>query len=187
MTIDRDIEPSRPAPDRDAGRDRDPDRHGHRRESDAKHPRRDFSDRVDGVVALADLITHQFDGHPFAGRRGIVEAEQRGWIERQTAHGPKGGRFTVVVATPAGAARAAGLWATEGRASQRVFSGAVKTADMRHDVAVYRAACEAHARIEAAGGRVARIRIDAELKGQVAAQAERARQARGRVEAAAER
>ena len=97
------------------------------------------------------------------------------------AHGPKGGRFTVVVATPAGAARAAGLWETEGRASQRVFSGAVKTADMRHDVAVYRAACEAHARIEAAGGRVARIRIDAELKGQVAGQA------RGRVEAAAER
>ena len=66
-------------------------------------------------------------------------------------------------------------------------AGAVKTADMRHDVAVYRAACEAHTRIEAAGGRVARIRIDAELKGQVAAQAERARQARGRVEAAAER
>ena len=68
------------------------------------------------VVALVDLITQQFDGHPFAGRRGIGEAEQRGWIERQTAQGPKGGRFTVVVATPAGAARAAGLWATEGRA-----------------------------------------------------------------------
>ena len=59
---------------------------------------------------------------------------------------------------------------SEGRASQRVFSGAVKTADMRHDVAVYRAACEAHARIEAAGGRVVRIRIDAELKGQVASE-----------------
>ena len=148
MNIDRDLEPARPAPDRDAGRDRDPDRHGHRREYDAKHPRRDFSERVDGVVrdvaafrvvALADLITHKFDGHPFAGRREIGEAEQRGWIERQTAHGPKGGRFTVLVATPAGAA---GLWATEGRASQRVFSGAVKTADMRHDVAVYHAAAE---------------------------------------------
>ena len=196
MDIDRDIEPSRPAPDRDADRDRDTERHGHRRAYDAKQPRRDFSERVDGVVrdvaafrvvALSDLITQQFDGHPFAGRRGIGEAEQRGWIERQAAHGPKGGRFTVMVATPAGAARAAGLWATEGRASQRVFSGAVKTADMRHDVAVYRAACEAQARIEAAGGRVARIRIDAELKGQVAGHAERARQARGRTEAAAER
>ena len=48
------------------------------------------------------------------------------------------------------AARAAGLWATEGRASQRVFRGAVKTADMRHDIAVYLAAGEAHARIEEA-------------------------------------
>ena len=41
---------ARPASDRDAGRDRDPARHGHRRESDAKHPCRDFSERVDGVV-----------------------------------------------------------------------------------------------------------------------------------------
>ena len=195
MTIDRDIEPSRPAPDRDAGRDRDPDRHGHRRESDARHPRRDFSDRVDGWCGMSPRSGSGAVGSDHAPiRRPSVrrpardrEAEQRGWIERQTAHGPKGGRFTVVVATPAGAARAAGLWATEGRASQRVFSGAVKTADMRHDVAVYRAACEAHARIEAAGGRVVRIRIDAELKGQVAGQAERARQVRGRVEAAAER
>ena len=32
--------------------------------------------------------------------------------------------------------------------------GAVKTADMRHDVAVYRAACAAHARIAPARGRV---------------------------------
>ena len=79
MNIDRDIEPTRPAPDRDAGCDRDPERHGHRRESGAKHPRRASSERVDGVVrdvaafrvvALADLITQQFDGHTFAGRRG---------------------------------------------------------------------------------------------------------------------
>ena len=28
------------------------------------------------VVALADLITHQFDGHPFAGRQGSGEAAE---------------------------------------------------------------------------------------------------------------
>ena len=59
--IDRDIEPSRPDPDHNAGRDRNTARHGHRRKFDAKHPRRDFSDRVNGVaafrvVALSDLI-----------------------------------------------------------------------------------------------------------------------------------
>lgn len=196
MHIDRAIEPSRSAPARDAGRDRNIARLGHRRAYDAKRPRRDFSARVDGVVrdvaafrvvALSDLITQHFDGHPFAGRRGIGEAEQRGWIARQTAYGPKGGRFTVFVATPAGATRAAGLWVTEGRASQRVFSGAVKTADMRHDVAVYRAVCAAQARIEAAGGHVTRIRIDAELKGHVAGQAERARQASGQAAVEARR
>ena len=62
------------------------------------------------------------------------------------------------------AARAAGLWATEGRASQRVFRGAVKTADMRHDIAVYLAAGEAHARIEEAGGRVDRCGSALELR-----------------------
>ena len=196
MHIDRAIEPSRSAPARNAGRDRDIARLGHRRAYDAKRPRRDFLARVDGVVrdvaafrvvALSDLITQHFDGHPFAGRRGIGEAEQQGWIARQTAYGPKGGRFTVLVATPAGATRAAGLWATEDRAGQRVFSGAVKTADIRHDVAVYRAAHAAQARIEAAGSHVARIRIDAELKGHVAGQAERARQTNGRAAAVAER
>ena len=96
----------------------------------------------------------------------------------------KGDRFTVLVATPAGG-RARRQPAVGDRGSgQRVFSGAVKPADMRHDIAVYRAACEAYARIEAgrAGAhRAVYQRIDAELKGQVAGQAvsERARRAAG--------
>ena len=58
---------------------------------------------------------------------------------------------------------------------------------MRHEVAVYRAASAAHARIEAEGGRVVRVRIDAELKGEIAARAERARQAAGRTAATEQR
>ena len=85
MNIDRDIEPARPAPDRDAGRDRDPEHHSHRRESDATHPRRDFSERVDGVVrdvaafrvvALADLNT----GSP----RAALWAGARDWPKLST-------------------------------------------------------------------------------------------------------
>ena len=65
MHIDLDVEPSRPTPDREAERPREPERRGHRREYDPREPRREFSDRVDGVVrdvatfrtvALTDLI-----------------------------------------------------------------------------------------------------------------------------------
>ena len=85
--------------DRNPGRDRDVHRSGHRREFDARHPRRSLSDRVDGmvcdvgtfrIVALADLVNRQFDGHPFAARQGIARAEQQGWIVRQQAQGPTG-------------------------------------------------------------------------------------------------
>ena len=149
MHIDLDVEPSQPAPDREEERPREPERRGHRREYDPRVPRREFSDRVDGVVrdvaafravAQADLINVQFDGHSYAGLKGIAEAERAGWIERHKAQGPKGGSFTVVVATPAGAARAAVLWARAGREDQRGWSGAVKASDLGHECAVYRAA-----------------------------------------------
>ena len=196
MQIDLDVEPSRLAPDQEAERPREPERRGHRREYDPREPRREFSDRVDGVVrdvavfravAQADLISVQFDGHSYAGLKGIAEAERAGWVERHKAQGPKGGSFTVVVATPAGKDRAALLWARAGREDQRGWSGAVKASDLRHECAVYRATCVAAGRIEAAGGRVERVRVDAELKGRVAARAERARQAEGREAAEAER
>ena len=196
MHIDLDVEPSRPVPDREAERPREPERRGHRREYDARELHREFSDRVDGVVrdvaafravAQADLIKVQFDGHSYAGLKGIAEAERAGWIERHKAQGPKGGSFTVVVATPAGADRAALLWARAGREDQRGWSGAVKASDLGHECAVYRATCAAAERIEAAGGRVEQVRVDAELKGRVAARAERARQAEGREAAEAER
>ena len=103
------------------------------------------------AVALADVVNRQFDGHPFAARQGIAQTEQQGWIVREQAQGPTGRPYTVLVATPAGAARAAVLWASAGRADQRVHSGAVKAADVGHEVAVYRAACAAQARIEAEG------------------------------------
>ncbi len=183
-------------PGRDGRRDERPGRSGHRREYDGRTPRRTLEARIDGVVrdvgafravALRDLIERQFDGHPYAARRGIGLAERRGWVRRRKARGPKGGEFTVVVATAAGADRAGTLWRAAGRPEQRTFSGAVKPSEIGHDVAVYRAANAAQARIEAAGGRVVRVRIDAELKGRLAARAERERRARGRTAAEAAR
>ena len=175
-------------PARDERREERRERRGHRREVDGRQPRRTFEARVDGVVrdvgafravALTDLVERQFAGHPFAARRGLARAARCGWVEVRPARGPKGGAYTVVVATPAGAARAEALWCEAGRTDQRAFAGAVRPAELGHDVAVYRAAGLAQARIEASGGRVTRVRIDAELKGLVAARAERARQATG--------
>ena len=101
-------------PDRDPalpGELRDPrsdgrTRSGYRREYDAGKPRRSFDERLDGLVrdvgafravALRDLIERQFDGHPFAARRGLARAERRGWVGQRTARGPKGGKFAVVI------------------------------------------------------------------------------------------
>ena len=174
---------------RPRGRDRGDrrERSGHRREYDPRQPRRSFAERVNGAmrdvgmfraVALQDLVARQFDGHPFPARKALGQLERRGLVERRQAQGPKGGTYTVIVATPAGAAEAAALWREAGRERQRTFSGAVKAAEMGHDVAVYRAACKAQERIEAAGGRVTRVRIDAELKGEIAARGERMRRMR---------
>lgn len=163
------------------------ERSGHRREHDARRPRRSFTERVNGAirdvgmfraVALQDLVARQFDGHPFAAHKAVAQLERRGLVERRQAQGPQGGTYTVLVATRAGAAEAAALWREAGRQGQRTFSGAVKTAEIGHDVAVYRAASDAQARIDAAGGRVTRVRIDAELKGEIAARGERMRRTR---------
>ena len=186
-------------PDREPARDEPGDvrserreRSGHRREYDGRQPRRTFESRIAGVVrdvgafravTLRDLVERQFDGHPFAAGRGLVRAERAGWVERRKARGLKGGEYTVVVATPSGAARAEALWRKAGRTGQRAFAGAVRPAELGHDVAVYRAAGLAQARIEAASGRVVRVRIDAELKGLVTARSEQARRTDGRAAA----
>ena len=186
-------------PERDRWRDERRgrgERSGHRREYDGRQERRTFAARVDGVVrdvgafsggGAADLVERQFDGHPFVALRGLALAERRGWVRRRKARGPQGGECTVVVATPAGAARAATSWCEAGRPEQRTFSGAVKPSEIGHDVAVYRAAGVAQSRIESAGGRVVRVRIDAELKGRLAARAERARRQAGQRAADLER
>ena len=179
-------EQQRRGADRERLRDRR-ERSGHRREHDPRQPRRSFAERVNGAirdvgmfraVALQDLVARQFDGHPFVARQAVAQLERRGLVERRQAQGPQGGNYTVLVATRDGADAAEALWREAGRAGQRTFSGAVKAAEMGHDVAVYRAAIAAQERIEAQGGRVTRVRIDAELKGEIAARGERMRRMR---------
>ena len=62
---------------------------------------------------------------------------------------------------------------------QQTWTGLVKPAELSHDTAVYRAVLDERARIEAEGGRVVRVRLDAELKSIVAKATEKARAAGG--------
>ena len=178
-----------------SGRDR-PDAQarptGHRREHEAReqdrdrHPaRRTIADRKREAVAdvamyravsYKDLSDTHFDGHPYATRRAVNHLMRAGLIEQHEGEGPEGNTFTVLTATELG--RDAGHRAALDAGhvpEQQTWTGLVKPAELQHDTAVYRAALDERAKIEAEGGRVIRVRLDAELKSLVATATEKAR------------
>ena len=182
--------PREPRPDRatpDARTD------GHRREYDAREAQpRDRRTRTDRdrdaiadvgmyrAVSYTDLSEQHYDGHPYAARRAVTRMVRAGLIEEHEATGPQGNPFTVLTATEKGrdAAHRAALDAGH-VPEQETWTGLVKPAELSHDTAVYRAALDERARLEAEGGRVVRVRLDAELKSRVATATETARGAGG--------
>ena len=170
---------------------------GHRREHaarapdpEARHrPRRSKTDRTRDAVAdvglyravsYTDLSDQHFDGHPYATRRSVNHMIRAGLIEEHAATGPEGNTFTVLTATERGRDAAQRAAVDAGHVpEQQTWSGLVKPAELSHDTAVYRAALGERARIEANGGRVTRVRLDAELKATVATATEKARAAAG--------
>ena len=166
---------------------------GHRREHaaraqdpEARHrPRRSRTARTRDAVAdvglyravsYTDLSDQHFDGHPYATRRSVNHMIRAGLIEEHEATGPQGQSFKVLTATERGRDAAQRAAVDAGHVpEQQTWSGIVKPAELSHDTAVYRAALDERACIEAAGGRVVRVRIDAELKATVATATERAR------------
>ena len=159
---------------------------GHRREHDARQPaRHSMTDRKRAAtadvgmyraVSYTDLSAQHFDGHPYATRRAVDQLVRHGHLQEHEARGPDGGTYTVLTATPDGA-RAAQRAAVDAGLTpeQQTWTGIVKPAELAHDVAVYRAATVEQDRIETDGGRVTRVRIDAELKQIVARASEKAR------------
>ena len=166
---------------------------GHRREHDARahdpearhRPRRSRTERTRDAVAdvglyravsYTDLSDQHFDGHPYATRRNVNHMIRAGLIEEHEATGPAGQTFTVLTATERGRDAAQRAAVDAGHVpEQQTWSGIVKPAELSHDTAVYRAALDERARIEAEGGRVTRVRLDAELKATVATATEKAR------------
>ena len=166
---------------------------GHRREHaarahdpEARHrPRRSRTARTRDAVAdvglyravsYTDLSDQHFDGHPYATRRSVNHMIRAGLIEEHEATGPQGQSFNVLTATERGRDAAQRAAVDAGHVpEQQTWTGLVKPAELSHDTAVYRAALDERARIEAAGGRVTRVRLDAELKQIVATATEKAR------------
>ena len=178
--------------DHPAREDRARERAGHRREHnpDARdRPRRSRTERTRDAIAdvglyravsYRDLSDRHFDGHPFTTRRLVTQMKQAGLIEEHEATGPRGNTFTVLTATARGRDAAHRAAVDAGHVpEQQTWTGLVKPAELSHDTAVYRAALDERARIEADGGRVTRVRLDAELKSRVATATEQARAEQG--------
>ena len=107
-----------------------------------------------------------------------------GHVREHTARGPKGGAYTVLTLTGRGVERAERVAREQGLdPGQKAWSGLVKPGELQHDVAVFRAARIELARLFERGAVLKRIRIDAELKREIARATETAR-ARGGKDAA---
>lgn len=171
---------------------REPERErGYRRElagRDRELERRSFQDRLQAslvdvavhrAVASRDLVKHQFGGHRFAGRRGINHLVKDGLVEEQEIAGTN-----VLTATPAGRDLAGDL-ATQRDLDfdQRTWSGLGKRTDLKHDLALYRAVAKERAAQEERGFHVRRVRLDAEMRGEMMRRTEAVRAARGKAAA----
>ena len=181
-------------PRRDPAKEREQrQRDGHRREYDPRTERQNFQDRTDRAVAdlgmyrniaYRDWAEAHFDGHPYAARRAVDRMVRAGHVREHSAEGPQGGVYKVLTLTERGVERAERV-AREQRLDpeQKAWSGLVKPGELQHDVAVFRAARIEQVRLLEQGAVLKRVRIDAELKREVARATESAR-ARGGKEAA---
>ena len=168
-------------------------RDGHRREYDPRTERKNFQERADRAVAdlgmyrsvaYRDLAETHFDGHPYAARKAVDRMVRAGHVREHTAEGPQGGIYKVLTLTERGVERAERVAREQGLdLEQKAWSGLVKPGELQHDVAVFRAARIEQVRLLEQGAVLKRVRIDAELKREVARATESAR-ARGGKEAA---
>ena len=143
---------------------------------------------VHRVVAYRDLVDAQFGGHPYSARRGIDRLTRAGLLQERTVAGPKGGSYKVLTATQGGARVAEKLAEKHGFGpSQKAWSGLGREKDVTHDVAIYRAVIEARQQLAGQGATVRRVRLDAELRSEVASRSEAARVKGGKVAADEER
>ena len=155
------------------------ERNGHRREYDPRSAKQQtFQDRTDRAiadvgmyrnVAYRDVVDAHFDGHPYAARRAVDRMVRSGQVQEHTAKGPQGGNYKVLTLTERGVKEAQRVARDQGLdPKQKAWSGLVKPRELQHDVAVFRAANIEHKKLLEQGATIKRIRIDAELKREIA-------------------
>ena len=186
-------------PRRDHAKEREKrERDGHRREYDPRGTKRQtFQDRTDRAVAdvgmyrnvaYRDLAEAHFDGHPYAARRAVDQMVRAGHVREHSAEGPQGGTYKVLTLTERGVERAERVARDQGLdQEQKAWSGLVKPGELQHDVAVFRAARMEQVRLLEQGAVLKRVRIEAELKREIARATESARARSGKAAADAAR
>ena len=172
-------------------------REGHRREYTPSRNRESFERRAGRALAevgmyrsvsYRDLADAHFDGHPYTARRAVDRMVKGGLMREHQATGPKGGTYKVLTLTRDGAARARRLAHEQGLdRDQQTHAGLVKRGELSHDTAIYRAARIEQAKLTKQGAVLNRVRIDAEMKKQIARAGETARARGGKAAADAAR
>ena len=172
-------------------------REGHRREYTPSRNRESFERRTARALAevgmyrsvsFRDLAETRFDGHPYTARRAVDRMVKDGLMREHKATAPKGGTYKVLTLTQAGARRARRCVQEQGLdKDQQTHTGLVKRGELSHDTAIYRAARIEQAKLIKQGAVLNRVRIDAEMKKQIARAGETARARGGKTAADAAR
>lgn len=143
------------------------------------------------VVSYRDVQRECFDGHAFTAGQAARHLLSEGLVEvhtvqpRRARRGSRGHGFKVLALTAAGAARVRERRGARG-CERRVWQGVVKRRELEHDAGVSELVLETVDRVRSLGGTVVSVRLEAELKGEVARSVSAAAQ-RGQDPAAARR
>ena len=125
------------------------------------------------VVSYRNVQEECFDGHGFTAGRGVRQLLSEGLIQvravqpRRARAGSPGRGFKVLSLSAAGAERVRGRRRARG-SDRRVWQGFVKPREIEHDAGVSELVLETVDRVRALGGTVRSVRLEAELKGEVA-------------------
>jgi hypothetical protein len=118
------------------------------------------------TVALEDLARYHYRGQEAEMRDDLMSLRAQGLVQQRTVwiNGKEGKaeKLTVLVLTRTGK-KLLETHAIPG-AAQKMFSGFVKPAEVRHDAAIYRMYQLEAEHIQRSGGRIGRIVLDYELK-----------------------